>query len=96
MASGRIVLLNDAGLYGRLTTAIASPVAKCNDQLPVDKATPANSLLPKIIQGMVNITNADMAKACVVNRMPAGGAAMLSAANIATITSWVNAGAPEN
>lgn len=96
MAKGRVILLNDAGLYSRLTTAIASPVTKCNDQLLVDKATPGNSLIPKIIQGMVNITNADTAKACVVNRMPAGGAAMLSAANIATITSWVNAGAPQN
>lgn len=93
--SDRINLKNDAGLYMRLTTPIAAPVAKCQDQLLVDKSTPANSLIPKIVQSNVSIANADSAKACMVNRMPAGGA-MLSAANIATITSWVNAGAPEN
>lgn len=87
------------GLYGLLTTNIPSGIEHCVGSKLVDPATPANSFLPKVISAN-NQTCKNNGADQTVPRMPhmcstTGNTPRpcLTAAQIKTITDWVNAGA---
>ncbi len=85
---------DNAGLYGRLTTALGGQ--KCGTSLLVNKANLSDSLLPRILTSQTTCSSG------MVNRMPngcgTGGSSLPCAtdAQVKTIQDWIAAGAVEN
>ncbi|MGC4092439.1 MAG: hypothetical protein QM756_32090 [Polyangiaceae bacterium] len=91
--SVRIVLADDDGLYGRLTTPL--PATSCVGVTPVDVTSPMSSLLYNIVAGPIDFSA--QSPLCKLNQMPNGCFfdSCLPAAKISTIQDWISAGAPK-
>jgi hypothetical protein len=94
-AGPHVDLTNSATLRARLVDFLPNgmrTMAGCKTMKVVTASDAANSLLSKVIKGTVQgCTNARMPDECP-GGMPAR--ACLTAAQIATIDGWINAGAP--
>ena len=85
-------LRNNAGLYGRIVNGMpdgARTMAACMTRTLVIPGDATNSVIARVIAGAYSgCTNARMPDDCPQMRQ------CLTAAQIATITSWITAGAP--
>jgi hypothetical protein len=87
-------LRNNAGLYGRIVNGMPSGarvMASCTSRTLIEPNDVASSVIAQAVMGTVSgCTNARMPDEC-----PNAMRQCLTAAQISTITSWINAGAPQ-